>query len=161
MIKNLFYITFFISLQFSCDHFKVVKKENRKEILETEWSKVDKTNVEEPPLFESCQSADIINQKNCFAKTLNQHINSFIKNEKIIIPTLDSDTLWVGIHVDKQARITCNLMINDSLLNSGRLQIQKILQKSMTELPPLQPATKRGVPTNVKYRLPIIINSLR
>ena len=159
-MRNRFWYSIVIACTFfSCNHFKMVKKEKPEEILKEEWSKIDTTMVEEPPLFKSCETASEEDQDICFAKTLHRHLSSVFEDQTIATKENLNDTIWLSILIDKNDQILLEDFEIPPYLTTQIPDFKELINERVESLPYLKSATKRGKPVNVRYRLPIVVKS--
>lgn len=157
MFSRIIYTILVITL-WSCDQFTLVKKEKKEDIIEEEWEKIDKNAIEEPPLFAVCTMVSESKQDSCFAYQLYHHIENSLKNESLFYQSSNkTDTLYINLLIDKNASITYEDFKLPPYLKNKYPDFKLKLNEGIKALPKLLPATKRGVPTNIKYRLPILI----
>ena len=156
--KNIFLITLFAF--YGCDQFTLVKKEKKEDVIEEEWNKIDKKSIEEPPLFAVCTMVKAHKQDSCFASQIYNHIQSHLKNESLLSRRFDKiDTLYINLRIDKEAVVSYEDFTLPEYVKQLYPDFKIRLNEGISSLPELLPATKRGVPTNIKYRLPILIPS--
>ncbi len=154
-VKNL-YIVLLAFILFSCDHF-VLKKENKEEIVREELSKLNRNEVEQPPLFEVCKKMSEEELESCFQNTITLHIHNHLAKETITVTQNVDDTIWVPLLITKNGEI---ILEDFSLPNTIKKQIPNlidILKQGVNTLPEVEPAHTRSTPVNARYKLPVVI----
>ncbi|UZO81555.1 hypothetical protein NBT05_03545 [Aquimarina sp. ERC-38] len=150
-------VLLYVICLYSCNQFQLVKEDKKEEVLKEEWDKITKESVEEPPLFAVCTMVSEEKQDSCFAAQIHSHIQQKIKKDKLYFTKNRMDTLWITLLINKDARITYKDFELPPYLKKHYPEFKKRLKEGIYTLPKLLPATKRGVPTNIKYRLPVLI----
>ncbi|WP_378186362.1 hypothetical protein ACE939_14675 [Aquimarina sp. W85] len=155
-LKRTFFILFLITT--SCDQL-IIKKEHRDTIRNEEWIKLHRSEVEEPPLFITCEDITETDSMYCFQQTLIQHINNHINKEVLLVSENITDTLWITLLINQEGVIHIEEYELSEFLAEQLPNFNTLLHNSITTLPTLQPAHIRGVPVNVSYRLPVVLNT--
>lgn len=155
-LKRIFFLLFLTAI--SCDQL-IVKKESRDDIRKEEWNKLHRSEVEEPPLFRTCADASETEGMYCFQQTLTQHIHNYINKEVILVSENITDTLWISLLINTEGTIIIEDYELPEFLSEQLPDFKTLLNNSITALPKLEPAHLRGVPVNVRYRLPVVLNT--
>ncbi|MFL1894908.1 hypothetical protein ACJRPK_04340 [Aquimarina sp. 2-A2] len=143
---------------FSCDQL-IVKREHRDDIKEEEWHKLNRSEVDEPPLFKTCADEPEIDGMQCFQQTLTQHIHNYINKDVLLVSENITDTLWVSLLVNTNGTIIIENYELPEFLSEQLPDLESLLTASVSSLPTVEPAHLRGVPVNVRYRLPVVLNT--
>ena len=133
----------------------VPKKENKERIVEEEWQKISKTEVDEPPLFNNCLTEE--DAELCFQQTITNHIKNHLEAQNLQLNQSINDTIWVPILITKEGEIKLETINVPESISVQIDNFPALIKESLTSLPPLKPAHTRGTEVSVKYQLPIII----
>ena len=131
------------------------KKENKESIVEEEWQKISKTEVDEPPLFNNCLTEE--DAELFFQQTITNHIKNYLEVQNLQLHQAINDTIWVPILITKEGEIKLKTIKVPESISVQIDNFPALIKESLTSLPPLKPAHTRGTEVSVKYRLPIII----
>lgn len=113
---------------------------------------IDFKTVDAYPLLTECEL--ITNrslQRACFYREITKKIQASLSDFKMN-GAVDKDTIYAKIFIDNKGN---SFYKNTNILNSI---LDSILTKSIQNLPKMSPAIKKGIPVNVEFTLPIIIN---
>ena len=125
------------------------KKVDAKAIANNELNSIDLSQVDQYPLFESCDETAIkAVQKQCFEKGLHRWIKPYL--DTLSVNTGKADTITLFLSVSEKGKLTQDSMIFNT--EAGQ-KIAKLFKAS----PQLYPALKQGVPVKVSFQMPLII----
>ncbi|HUH48127.1 MAG TPA: hypothetical protein VLZ54_13290 [Arenibacter sp.] len=145
----------------SCDWF-VSKEEKTQELVEEEMRQINFNEVDRYPLFGDCdEMMDKETQLECFKTTLLSHYTATLKEFEFEFVTDVSATVYVDFLVDHKGEISVLEVERNEDIENQIPEFRSIIAQSLKGLPPLLPALKRGVPVNSKFRVPILLNSIR
>ncbi|GAA4275528.1 hypothetical protein [Aquimarina mytili] len=156
MINRVWHIGLLVFTMFSCDSF-VLKKENKEEIIREELKKLNRNEVEEPPLFEICKETPEEELEQCFQHTITRHIQDHLATQIIKIKQPVDDTIWVPLLITKDGQVILEDFELTSILKIEIPNLKEILQKGIETLPKVEPAHTRSTPVTTRYKLPIVI----
>ena len=151
---RLIYISIFVLC--SCDNF-VLKKENKEEIVKEELQKLNKNEVEQPPLFEACKNTPTKELEACFQKTITLHLHNYLMQHTLKATQSVHDTIWVPLLITKDAEIILEDFGLPETIESQIPDLKDIIEKGVKSLPKVEPAHTRSTPVNALYKLPIVI----
>ncbi|WP_067147099.1 hypothetical protein [Pseudotamlana agarivorans] len=141
----------------SCEYFNV-KKTSSEAILNEELKTFNWNDVDEYPNFSICdESASKAERQMCFQNTLTHHITNFLQNEGIIVSQDINDTILLEFQVSKTGDLSLMSSSVDSLTVDEIPNIEDLLNQSLTDLPEIFPAIKRGQQVTTEFKLPLII----
>ncbi|OBQ51669.1 hypothetical protein JJL45_04520 [Tamlana sp. s12] len=141
----------------SCEYFNV-KKTSSEAILNEELKTFNWNDVDEYPNFIVCdESASKAERHLCFQNTLTHHITNFLQNEGIIVSQDINDTILLEFQVSKTGDLSLMSSSVDSLTVDEIPNIEELLNQSLTDLPKIFPAIKRGQQVTTEFKLPLII----
>ncbi|GAL62572.1 hypothetical protein [Algibacter lectus] len=142
----------------SCEYFNV-KKTSSEAILKEELQTFNWNDVDAYPSFSECDSVETkTDKKSCFENVLTLHIWEFLQREKIVVTKDVSDTIILSFRVSETGDLKLSNAKIDSVTRREIPEIEKLLYKSLEQLPPVFPATKRGQQVKTEFQLPIIID---
>jgi hypothetical protein len=143
----------------SCQLFET-EKISTETFYEEELQSINWKDVDQYPVFAACESlSEKEVQKQCFERTLTNHIHAAISRRKIISPYDLHDTVYVDFTVDKTGRLSVNEFRIDSLTAHIFPNLREWILQSMDSLQPVAPAYKRGIPVRTDFKLPIAIQT--
>jgi hypothetical protein len=138
----------------SCDKFSFSKK-SQKITLDTI---VDFTSVDFSPSFKVCDSLiDKTKKSDCFRKTIHQKIGEELQNYTLTIKDAIDEVVFVAFLINSKGKIVFQEITSTENLKQQLPQLDSLLKVSITNLPKIYPAIKRGIPVTTKYSLPIRI----
>lgn len=128
--------------------------------MEEELKTINWNEVDTYPLFPDCdESESKSNQQRCFETTLHNHLNELITKQELVSSVLIEDTLLIHLSISKNSEFIITKISGDSLTFDTFPELQNQLYESMTSLPKIEPALKRGVPVNTMFVLPLVIKT--
>ncbi len=143
----------------SCDLF-TSKEMKTQSLLDHEIANIDFNDVDQFPLFENCDEADSkAENKSCFEETLLPHFSNSLAGFEFVLKEAIVDTLYLDFLVDKNGVISILDTENNAILKNQIPDFDSLILKSLSSLPRVIPALKRGVPVKAKFRIPIILNT--
>lgn len=157
MNKKNYYIFGFVFILYSCDHFKVIKKENREEILEEKLSGIDTNEVEQPPLFISCEDQSDKMLEICFHQTIINQITSHLEAYDITVKEPINDTIWIPLLITKDKEIVLEDFSIPDILSLQIPDFKTIIAESISTLPKVKPAHTRSTDVTTRYKIPLVI----
>ncbi len=157
-MKTVYFGVVLVLCCYSCKNF-VLKKDQKEDILKEEWNNIDTHAVEEPPLFENCNTGIASELELCFQKTIIEHVQQVVSQRTIVVQDDVKDTLWLPIHIDKEGVITITDYTLPKVLEAQFPEFKEVLMTQMATLPKAKAAHSRGVSVATQYRLPIVLRS--
>ena len=142
---------------FSCNYLNV-KKTSTEEILNEELQTFNWNEVDEYPTFSACDSIDSkVEKQECFYKKISKHIATHLENQHFVVVNTVEDTIRLTFTISENGNPTITaLEISDATLNELP-EIKSQLINSITTLPEIYPALKRGQQVKTEFILPIIV----
>ena len=154
-VSLLFLLSFLTSCQKTGDKQQLSKEER----LESELDKINWTEVDTYPVFNTCDSIiDTQQQKKCFIATMSSTLQNLLKQDtlqgnfnqidslKILVTILPNSTVHLKVH-----------QIPDSLL-LVKEKIDSLLTDKGKSFPILTPATKQGIPVTSGFIIPVVVS---
>ncbi|WP_299339026.1 hypothetical protein [uncultured Psychroserpens sp.] len=155
-MKRLFFFLVIFNL-LSCDYFDK-KKVYTEDILEEELQTFNWKDVDEYPVFESCDSTSgKENKKVCFENTLRNILNKNLAKHQIIVSEDINDTVKLYITIDNKGDFVINDIISSELTKAQIPELDSLLRHSLDSLPKIYPAIKRSQYVTSKFMLPVVI----
>lgn len=141
----------------SCQLFDK-KVPDETELLQQELQKINWSEVDEYPSVYNCDSLqDLEQQKQCFFKYLSQEIQQKISIDSIQMLFPNIDTIQVKVTVFPDKTTVFETQHSKDSLDYDLKEIDSIIQSSLSNFPPIEPASKRGVKVKTQFILPVII----
>tara|TARA_B100000900_G_C20501262_1_gene683849 strand:- start:293 stop:778 length:486 start_codon:yes stop_codon:yes gene_type:complete len=157
--ETLIIISFFLlnSCQFD---FKIDRKISVDEFINEELKSFNWNEVDQYPLFENCLGLNNISKKNnCFVETITESFKENLTNNSLVLNRTLVDTVNMILKIDKTAEIS----IESINISSQNIKYKEIISRSfnntISNLPKLYPAIKRGQQVDVIFKIPIIIST--
>ena len=143
---SLIFIFFF--LLNSCEYdFQIDRKISVDEFINEELKSFNWNEVDQYPVFENCLELNDVSQKNkCFVETITNNFTANLKKNNLVLNRTLVDTVNMVLMVDKKGLISVE-SINISF------------NYTVSNLPKLYPAIKRGQQVDVIFTMPIIIST--
>ena len=148
--------TFLIIVIFctSCDNFSHPKNKN----LQVVDTIVDFTLVDFSPSFKVCDSLiDKQEKSNCFRTTIHQKIGAELQKHQFVIKDSIAEIVYVVLRINSEGTLFLEGIESPEAIRNQLPKLDSILKVSITKIPKMYPAIKRGIPVATKYRLPIKI----
>ncbi|MFD2551154.1 hypothetical protein ACFSQP_04935 [Bizionia sediminis] len=143
----------------SCNYFDA-KKTTSEDILENELLTFNWNDVDEYPMFESCnENATKEAKKRCFQNTLTQIITQKLQQNSLVVSQSITDTVYMNFEISKEGVLTLLTVEADSVTRKEIPNIQELLAKSVDSLPKIFPAIRRSQQVKTAFRLPVIIQA--
>ena len=159
MRETLIIISFFLlnSCQFD---FKIDRKISVDEFINEELKSFNWNEVDQYPVFENCLGINsILEKNNCFVETITESFKENLTNNSLILNRTLVDTVNMILKVDKTAEITIESINISSQNIKYKEVISRSFNKTISNLPKLYPAIKRGQQVDVIFKIPIIIST--
>ena len=156
---TLIFICFF--LLNSCEFdFQIDRKISVEEFMNEELKSFNWNEVDMYPVFENCLELNNISQKNkCFVETITNNFTANLKKNNLVLNRTLVDTVNMVLMVDKSGLIS----IKTINISEKNLKYKEVINSSfnntISNLPKLYPAIKRGQQVDVIFTLPIIIST--
>jgi hypothetical protein len=143
----------------SCNLFTSTELKTQK-LVDKELQAINWNDVDQYPLFENCdETASKNTQRECFENTLLLHFSRTLQEFEFILDKDVEESVYVDFLVDNDGKITVLRIDKNRIIQEQIPEFDGIISRSLKNLPKLEPALKRGIPVNAKFRIPIILNS--
>ena len=141
----------------SCEYFDK-KKVSPEEILQEDLRTFKWNEVDEYPSFANCTTSETIAlRKQCFETTLTRHITRHLTGKRIIVTRSINDTIRVKFHISEVGTLNVLEISTGERVKSQIPEINKFIEESLSALPEISPAIKRGQQVKTEFTLPIHI----
>ena len=159
MRKTLIIILYFLFVSCEFD-FQFDKKITVDEFLTEELKSFNWNDVDEYPVFENClEINNVKNKNNCFVETITGSFRENLKTNNLVLNRTLIDTVRMFLKVNKIGKISIENMTISEQNNKYREVITKSFENTVSSLPKLYPAIKRGQEVDVRFNIPIIIST--
>ena len=154
-------IIIFCFLFISCEFdFQFDKKITVDEFINEELKSFDWNDVDQYPVFENClEINNIKNKNNCFVETITISFRENLKTNDLVLNRTLIDTVRMVLKVNKIGEISIENIIISEQNNNYKEIISESFENTVSSLPKLYPAIKRGQEVDVIFNLPIIIST--
>ncbi len=148
-----------IFLLTSCDLF--LPSENKTmQLAERELQTINWNEVDQLPLFESCDElADKTKQRACFQNTLLKHFANTLAEFEFVLSSEIEEPVYVDFIINKEGSIRVLDIQKNGLIQDQIPEFDGIISRSLKNIPKLEPALKRGIPVDTRFRIPIKMKS--
>ncbi|WP_232817797.1 hypothetical protein [Winogradskyella tangerina] len=148
---------FLIVLLSSCNYFEK-QKVNADDLLEEELQTFNWNDVDTYPTFSSCDSITAKEEsKNCFQNTMLSHVNQFLADQNIVVTEDVYDTIIMQLTIDNEGLLKVEDIKMKPETISQIPEIDSLLRQSLTTVPKIFPAIKRGQQVKTAFELPVIV----
>ncbi|GGW35402.1 hypothetical protein GCM10007383_20500 [Arenibacter certesii] len=148
-----------ICLFASCDWF-TSKEDKTQELVHEEMQNINFNEVDRYPMFSDCdEMVSKPAQRICFETTLLMHFSRTLEDFDFVIDTEVKDTIYVDFMMDRNGSISVLGIQKNSNIDDQMPEFNGIITQSLKSMPKIEPALKRGIPVNAKFRIPIVLNS--
>ncbi len=155
-MKQLYFILLCL-LVTSCNYFDA-KKTSSDVILENELLTFNWNEVDEYPMFASCdENASQEDKKQCFQNTLTQIITEKLQRDTLIVSQDIHETVYINFEISKEGLLSLITIKADSLTLQEIPNIKELLHASVDSLPKIYPAIRRSQQVKTAFTLPVII----
>ncbi len=152
-------VFFFLCLLTGCN-WSASREEKTQELVSLEIQSIDWEDVDKYPLFDDCdETVSKQEQKKCFMETLLLHFSMTLQESELVLHEEIKDTIFVDFMMEETGSIRLMNIYNDEEVSSQIPEFTDQIKKSLSGLPKIEPALKRGIPVKAKFRIPIVLSS--
>lgn len=143
----------------SCDWFSTREVKTQK-LVEKELQAIDWNDVDQYPLFDDCdETVSKSAQRECFENTLLLHFSMTLQDFEFVLDKDIDESIYVDFLVDKDGGMTVLDIEEHGVLKEQIPEFNAIITQSFKSVPRVEPALKRGIPVNAKFRIPLVFNA--
>lgn len=129
-------------------------------LVEEELQSIDWNDVDQYPLFDDCdETVSKTAQRECFENTLLLHFSMTLQDFEFALDEEVDDTIYVDFLVDREGGMSVLDIQENNMIKEQIPEFDAIITQSLKSLPRVEPALKRGIPVNAKFRIPIVLNT--
>lgn len=148
-----------LCLMVSCDWFSS-REANTRKLVDKELSGIDWNDVDQYPLFTECDEVVAKTaQRECFENTLLKHLAMTLQDFEFVLNQDFEDTIYVDFLVDREGQLSVLEIQENEAVREQIPEFNGVISQSLNSLPKLEPALKRGIPVNAKFRIPLVLNT--
>ncbi|MFO8147521.1 MAG: hypothetical protein ACQEQB_13655 [Bacteroidota bacterium] len=157
MKKTLLLILF--SVLAGCNNFET-KKITSEEVLELESKTLNWKEVDEYPAFENCKNiTELDKARACFETSVANSVYAYLARQEPIVTEVIDDTIYLHLEISRTGKPEIASIEVDTLVTNQIPELKIWLQQSIDSLPKIYPASKRGIPVNSVFTMPIVIKA--
>ena len=158
MSMRYFTLWLFCCCMVSCSYFEN-KKVDATDLVNEELKTINWNDVDDYPMFPNCDSSNSkTERKACFEQTIQKAVIQKI-SRPIVVTKAMNDTILIDFEISNSGILVIrNVQVNAEVSEQIPM-LDSLLRSSLSELPQISPALKRGQPVNTKFTLPIIVSS--
>ena len=161
MIRQVFIFLFLLVSLASCDYYSSKKTSASKSNLQVIDTVIDFTKVDVYPIFSDCENyAESDNQKKCFELTLTNKLATALEKNKLKVKERVNDTALIDILIDNSGKASVVTINSPKSITTQLPKLDSIIRHSISQLPSVKPAVKRGITITSQYRLAIVVKTL-
>lgn len=143
----------------SCD-WLAPKEEKTRKLVQEELRSINWNDVDQYPLFRSCdETFSKEEQRLCFESELLNHFSNTLKEFEFILNENVEDTIYVDFLIERDGSIAVLDIESHMTVQNQIPEFNAIITQSLKSLPKIEPALKRGIPVNAKFRIPLELNT--
>ena len=154
-------IGFFLLLLFliSCDYLSPATPENSAlQVLDTV---IDYTKVDVYPIFSDCENfAENDSQKKCFEVSLIEKLTALLHKNELKVKERVNDTALIDLLIDQTGKASVVNIDSPEIITNQLPSLDSIIRQSVSALPTMKPAVKRGIFVRSQYRLAIVVKTI-
>ena len=137
------------------------KEERTQRLAERELLEIDWNEVDHYPLFKECdESSPKEQQRSCFENQVLAHVSKSFEDQNFIFESDLEDSVYVDFLVNKQGRFQVSEIEQNRELLERMPDLHRIINRSFSSIPRVEPALKRGIPVSTKFRISLTFNTL-
>lgn len=143
----------------ACTLFSSKEKRTQK-LVAKEMEQIDWNTLDHYPLFVECDELMTAeSQRSCFEDSMVKRLSEGLAEYDLILEDQVSTVIYIDLLVDMEGKIKVADMERNPDILAQIPDFNRMIQREINELPQVEPALKRGVPVNVKFRIPIELNT--
>jgi len=143
----------------ACSLFSSKEKRTQK-LVAKEMEQIDWNTLDHYPLFVECDELMTAeSQRSCFEDSMVKRLSEGFAEYDLILDDQVSTVIYIDLLVDMEGKIKVADMERNPDILAQIPDFNRMIQREINELPQVEPALKRGVPVNVKFRIPIELNT--
>lgn len=153
-MKQIAFSLLFLSLV-SCQYFNI-KKTTSEAILKEELKTFNWNQVDRYPSFSTCDSIQSkLEGKFCFESTLATYIHERLQSETISVNQDADETIMLSLFISETGELSIESIEGGMSQNIPNIGV--FIRESLSTLPEIYPAIKRGQQVKTQFQLPIIL----
>jgi len=140
----------------SCSQWET-KKISKEKFFQEAWQTITINEVDTYPSFEQCSELEEkIRQRACFENGVHHKFQEHLSQYPIVSQNTFTDSLHIYCMVSEKG-IFCidSIQISPQLQNTLP-QIELWIYEGLKTIPEVIPATKRGIPVNMRFKVPVV-----
>ena len=143
---------------YACNYFEK-QKISSDDIITEELNAINWNDVDEYPTFEQCRDAGVTERRACFEQELSKHVLIALSKHPRVVTSPINDTIYVTFKVLGTGEIEVLEISMDNDLVQQLPGIDTLIRASITNLPKIEPAIKRGQFVTTEFSLPILVQA--
>ncbi|OYU81047.1 MAG: hypothetical protein CFE23_06010 [Flavobacterium sp. BFFFF1] len=144
-------------LLYSCQYFSR-EVPSKDALVKQQLDAINWKEVDEFPSTSACDSlTDKSVHNQCFLDFMTAEIQRRLSVDTLTVKYAQLDTIAVKVTVFRDARLKFEPQFPENTAYD-KAMMDSIIQSKLTDFPIVSPALKRGIPVNVEFTLPVILN---
>ncbi len=158
-MRKLIWISF-LWLFVACDFF-ASKEETTQKLVEEELLQINWDDVDQYPLFDACrEDLPKAEQRACFEHTMMTQLGKALEDMEFEVDNDVNDTVMVDFLIDEDGFIFVQNVEEKETVLSEIQNFNSEITRRLNDLTTVAPALKRGSPVSIRFRLPLVLNTL-
>ena len=144
----------------SCELFMSTQEKTDK-LVHDELNRVNWNEVDSFPLFvgECDELASKEVQQDCFQTTLMRYFSTAVADLQFQVDSELNDTIYVDFKVDEDGFILISNVEESTKVLNEIPNFNELISERLHDLTTVRAATYRGIPVEIRVRLPIVLNT--
>lgn len=152
---RVFSLFILLLLSTSCNFFSKKKTHNQQELDLV----VDFTKVDVYPSFKICDTLIDEEKIKCFRTNMYQELTNNLQQVEFTVEEDVNELITVSLLIDKKGNVSLKDIESSEFVENQLPDLEWYIKTSISSLPKLSPAIKRGIPVTTQYKLPIKIKT--
>ena len=153
--RFIFYLVICIGI-LGCSQWET-KKISTEDFFDEAWEAIAISEVDTYPFFEQCSELEEnVRQRECFVSGVRVNLQEHLSQYPITLKESLTDTLHIYCEVSDKGAFCIDSIQVSSRLQNVLPEIELWIYDGIKTIPKVIPATKRGIPVNMKFELPVV-----
>jgi hypothetical protein len=160
MIRRAIGIFLLLLFLISCDYLSpaTTAENSELQVLDTV---IDYTKVDVYPIFSDCENfAENDNQKKCFEVSLIEKLTELLHKNELKVKERVNDTALIDLLIDQTGKASVVNINSPEIITNQLPTLDSIIRQSVSALPTMKPAIKKGIFVRSQYRLAIVVKTI-
>jgi len=139
-----------------CSHWET-KKISKEKFFQDAWQTITINEVDTYPSFEHCSELqEKTKQRECFVNGIHNKLQEHLNQYSIVLTNSFTDSLQIYCMVNEKGFFCIDSMQVSSQLRNTLPEIELWIHDGFKTIPKVIPATKQGIPVNMRFEVPVV-----